>query len=76
MHYRCRTELLDAMGMPQKEWVDGEVLKELDNETLEELGVTSKLHRLNLTKECYYCMGFIVHSLHSLEKFFVNYMHV
>ncbi len=60
-------KLLDAMGMPQykesfsKEWVDGEVFKELDNETLEELGVTSKLHRLKLRN--------VITGVHSLEKF-------
>ncbi len=60
-------KLLDGMGMPQykeafsKEWVDGEVFKELDDETLEELGVTSKLHRLKLRN--------VITGIHPLEKF-------
>lgn len=44
-----------------KEWVDGEVFKELDDETLEELGVTSKLHRLKLRN--------VITGIHPLEKF-------
>ena len=45
------------MDMPQykdafsREWVDGEVFKELDEQALEnDLGVTSKLHRIKLMK--------------------------
>ena len=34
-----------------KEWVDGEVFSELDEHALEnDLGVTSKLHRIKLMK--------------------------
>ncbi len=59
--------LLDAMGLPQykkafsDEWVDGEVFKELDDESLIELGVTSKLHRLKLKN--------VISGIHSLDKY-------
>ena len=49
--------LLDAMDMTQykdafsREWVDGEVFKELDEESLKnDLGVTSRVHRIKLMK--------------------------
>ncbi len=58
------------MGMPQykptflKEWVDGEVFKDLDDEALLELGVTSKLHRLKLKN--------VITGIHSLDKFLLG----
>ena len=33
-----------------KEWVDGEIFKDLDEEALQELGVASKVHRIKLMK--------------------------
>ena len=49
--------LLDRLGLPQykdrfrEEMVDGEILSEIDEVVLEqELGMTSKIHRLRLLK--------------------------
>ena len=49
--------LLDHLGLPQykdrfrQEMVDGEILSEIDEVVLEqELGMTSKIHRLRLLK--------------------------
>ena len=56
------------MDLPQyreafsKEWVDGEVFKDLDEEALQELGVASKLHRLKLMK--------VITGAYPLDKYF------
>ena len=49
--------MLDALHLSQykeafeREWVDGEVLLELDDEVLQhELGVSIKIHRIRLMK--------------------------
>ena len=45
-----------------REWVDGEVFKDLDEEALQELGVASKLHRMKLMK--------VITGSYSLDKYF------
>ena len=48
--------MLEELGMTQyqeafsREWIDGEVFKELDEVALRELGVTSRLDQIRLKK--------------------------